>query len=55
VSIKDHIIMTPMASFDLYWPHVRFLWGSVNLVAITTLSNHTPSFEVVCWRENEEA
>jgi hypothetical protein len=34
VSIKDRIIFTLMARFDLYWPHVGFLWGLVNLVAM---------------------
>jgi hypothetical protein len=23
-----------MASLDLYWPHVGFFWGTVNLVAL---------------------
>jgi hypothetical protein len=25
VSIKKHVVLTPMTSFDLYWPHVGFL------------------------------
>jgi hypothetical protein len=24
VSIKDRIILAPIASFDFYWPHVKF-------------------------------
>jgi hypothetical protein len=32
VSIKDHVVLALMASFELYWPHVGFL-GPINLVA----------------------
>jgi hypothetical protein len=43
VSIKDHVVLVPMASFDLYRPLGGFLWGLVNSKPSSpgpTLSNH---------------
>jgi hypothetical protein len=31
------VVLALMARFDLYWPHVVFLWSPVNLVAIELL------------------
>jgi hypothetical protein len=41
VSIKDCTILAPMASFDLYWPHVRFMGPDKPSSPVTTLSNRT--------------
>jgi hypothetical protein len=41
VSIKDCIILIPMAILDLFWPHVRFFEPGKSSSLVTTLLNCT--------------
>jgi hypothetical protein len=37
--LKDHIVLASMVSFDLYWPHVRFVSPDKPSSPVTTLLN----------------
>jgi hypothetical protein len=39
MSIKDHVILAPMASLDLYWSHVMFMGPGKPCSPVTTLLN----------------
>jgi hypothetical protein len=39
MSIKDHVILSLMACFNLYSPHVRFMGLDKPSNTVTTLSN----------------
>jgi hypothetical protein len=55
MSIKDCIVLASMACFDCTDHILGFMGLGKPSSPVTTLSSRPPYFEVVRWRENEEA
>jgi hypothetical protein len=48
VSVKDRVVLAPMASLELCTDHMSGLWVPISLVDfVTTISNRTSLFCVV--------